>query len=243
MKILKRLMVTILFMLIMAGTAVAVAVTVSAATVPVPNTIAVQSVVQNKSNSVTIRWNADWKSDYYKVYHKVELYNGKTSKWTCIGKTTNRSFTYKSNNIEVGKYNYFTVRGYNKKSKKLSPSIKILKLLVIPDTPKLNPVDPKCFERLGKCIIGWEPVPNISGYIIYRREVKYKNGKYTYGKWTWIGSTYQKDFTYWFDTEPPASRCQYTVKAFVEWTPKPHSKRRTCSKVEVPKAGQWIEVN
>lgn len=111
---------------------------VKSVTIPaVPGTVKVKSVKATATNKVTVKWNATSNATSYRVFYK----KSGAKKWTTVANVTGTSYTHTSNKkapLSVGKKYVYTVRAYNKSSKKWG---KYNTKGVAVTIPKKNPTD------------------------------------------------------------------------------------------------------
>lgn len=111
---------------------------VKSVTIPaVPGTVKVKSVKATATNKVTVKWNATSNTTSYRVFYK----KSGAKKWTTVANVTGTSYTHTSNKkapLSVGKKYVYTVRAYNKSSKKWG---KYNTKGVAVTIPKKNPTD------------------------------------------------------------------------------------------------------
>lgn len=112
---------------------------VKSVTVPaVPGTVKVTGVKATATNKVAITWNATSNATSYRVFYK----QSGAKKWTTLANVTGTSYTHTSSKkapLSVGKKYVYTVRAYNKSSKKWGNyNTKGVSVTI----PKKNPTNP-----------------------------------------------------------------------------------------------------
>lgn len=152
------------------------AVSAQAAGVKTPGKVNITSVKMTGNNKVTINWKKASNATKYRIYYKQ---SGARS-WKAIadvssGKT---SYTHTSNSrnpLAGGKKYVYTVRAYNKTSRKWGTYDKNGKGVTVPIVPgKVKLVSVKANEY-NKVTVTWNKTSNASSYRIYYKKANAKN--------------------------------------------------------------------
>lgn len=152
------------------------AVSVQAAGVKTPGKVNITSVKMTGNNKVTINWKKASNATKYRIYYKQ---SGARS-WKAIadvssGKT---SYTHTSNSripLAGGKKYVYTVRAYNKTSRKWGTYDKNGKGVTVPIVPgKVKLVSVKA-NVYNKVTVTWNKTSNASSYRIYYKKANAKN--------------------------------------------------------------------
>ena len=181
--------------------------TVEAATVKTPGTVKLNKISAPAYNKIKVSWKkASNVTNYYVYYRKSG-----TKKWTKIAsvKSTASSYTHKSSAkypIIVGQKYDYTVKGYNRKTKKTGKyNTKGLTVKTIP-----NPAtEISIVAKNGKINISWEKANGANKYIIYRKTSPA-------GKWVKLTTVSDTEYT---DNNPVAKQDNYyTVRSYYSKT-------------------------
>ena len=149
----------------------------------VPPQVSTPKATQTTSLSVTLVWNNVSGSN---IKYYVFSYNPNTRKYTCIGSTTNSSYTVKG--LSSGTTYYFAVQAYSTSANKwgkVSPTLKIVTNSSVP--PQVS--KPKATQTTSSITLSWSKVSgsNIRYYVFtYNPSTK---------KYKCIGSTTNSSYT------------------------------------------------
>lgn len=141
--------------------------TVEAATVKIPSTVKLNKISAPASNKVTITWKKASNATNYYIYYR----KSGTKKWIKIAavKSTATAYTHKSSAkypIIVNKKYDYTVKAYNKKSKKYGKyNTKGLTVTIpaIPETVQLSSIK----ADADKVTLTWKNAKYATGYRVY----------------------------------------------------------------------------
>ena len=141
--------------------------TVEAATVKIPSTVKLNKISAPASNKVTITWKKASNATNYYIYYR----KSGTKKWIKIAavKSTATAYTHKSSAkypIIVNKKYDYTVKAYNKKSKKsgkYNTKGLTVNIPAIPETVQLSSIK----ADADKVTLTWKNAKYATGYRVY----------------------------------------------------------------------------
>ena len=184
--------------------------TAFAASKKVPSKVSVTKVTAS-TNAVTVKWKKASNATSYRIYYK----QSGAKKWITVANVTGTSYTHKSNKktpLVGGKKYVYTVRAYNKSSRKwgsYNTKGKTVTIPAVPSTVKMGNVKGTAYNKVS---ISWNKANNATSYRIYYK----KSGA---SKWTTLAdvSSSKTSYTHTSSKKYPlvsGSKYVYTVRAY-----------------------------
>lgn len=205
----RRVKALSLVLLVVLLTVTMLPTTAFAASKKVPSKVSVTKVSASTS-SVKVSWKKAKDATSYRIYYRPST----TRKWisltTVSSKTT--SYTHKNSRkypLKAGKKYYYTVRAYNKYSKKWGQYNTTGKAVVIPSVPGTVKISSVKANGTNKVSIRWNKTSNATSYRIYYRPSTTK-------KWTAVKTVSSKttSYTYVSSKLKAGKKYYYTVRAY-----------------------------
>ena len=184
--------------------------TAFAASKKVPSKVSVTKVTAS-TNAVTVSWKKASNATSYRIYYK----QSGAKKWITVANVTGTSYTHKSNKktpLVGGKKYVYTVRAYNKSSRKwgsYDTKGKTVTIPAVPSTVKMGNVKGTAYNKVS---ISWNKASNATSYRIYYK----KSGA---SKWTTLAdvSSSKTSYTHTSSKKAPlvsGKKYVYTVRAY-----------------------------
>ena len=184
--------------------------TAFAASKKVPSKVSVTKVTAS-TNSVTVSWKKASNATSYRIYYK----QSGTKKWTTVANVSSSktSYTHKTSKklpLVGGKKYVYTVRAYNKSSKKwgsYDTKGKTVTIPAVPSTVKMGTVKGTAYNKVS---ISWSKASNATSYRIYYK----KSGA---SKWTAVADVTGTSYTHTSSKKAPLTaggKYVYTVRAY-----------------------------
>lgn len=183
--------------------------TAFAASKKVPSKVSVTKVSASTS-SVKVSWKKAKDATSYRIYYRPSTTRKWTSLTTVSSKTT--SYTHKNSRkypLKAGQKYYYTVRAYNKYSKKWGQYNTTGKAVVIPSVPGMVKISSVKADGTNKVNIRWNKISNATSYRIYYRPS-------TTRKWTAVKTVSSKttSYTHVSSKLKAGKKYYYTVRAY-----------------------------
>lgn len=183
--------------------------TAFAASKKVPSKVSVTKVSASTS-SVKVSWKKAKDATSYRIYYRPSTTRKWTSLTTVSSKTT--SYTHKNSRkypLKAGQKYYYTVRAYNKYSKKWGQYNTTGKAVVIPSVPGMVKISSVKADGTNKVNIRWNKTSNATSYRIYYRPS-------TTRKWTAVKTVSSKttSYTHVSSKLKAGKKYYYTVRAY-----------------------------
>lgn len=183
--------------------------TAFAASKKVPSKVSVTKVSASTS-SVKVSWKKAKDATSYRIYYRPST----TRKWTSLTTVSskNTSYTHKNSRkypLKAGQKYYYTVRAYNKYSKKWGQYNTTGKAVVIPSVPGTVKISSVKAYGTNKVNIRWNKTSNATSYRIYYRPS-------TTRKWTSVKTVSSKttSYTHVSSKLKAGKKYYYTVRAY-----------------------------
>lgn len=184
--------------------------TAFAASKKVPSKVSVTKVTAS-TNSVTVSWKKASNVTSYRIYYK----QSGAKKWTTVANVSSSktSYTHKTSKklpLVGGKKYVYTVRAYNKSSKKwgsYDTKGKTVTIPAVPSTVKMGTVKGTAYNKVS---ISWSKASNATSYRIYYK----KSGA---SKWTAVADVTGTSYTHTSSKKAPLTaggKYVYTVRAY-----------------------------
>lgn len=183
--------------------------TAFAASKKVPSKVSVTKVSASTS-SVKVSWKKAKDATSYRIYYRPSTTRKWTSLTTVSSKTT--SYTHKNSRkypLKAGQKYYYTVRAYNKYSKKWGQYNTTGKVVTIPSVPGTVKISSVKAYGTNKVSIRWNKTSNATSYRIYYRPS-------TTRKWTAVKNVSSKttSYTHVSSKLKAGKKYYYTVRAY-----------------------------
>lgn len=212
--------------------------TAFAASKKVPSKVSVTKVTAS-TNSVTVSWKKASNATSYRIYYK----QSGAKKWTTVANVSSSktSYTHKtSKNLPLvgGKKYVYTVRAYNKSSKKwgsYDTKGKTVTIPAVPSTVKMGTVKGTAYNKVS---ISWNKASNATSYRIYYK----KSGA---SKWTAVADVTGTSYTHTSSKKAPLTaggKYVYTVRAYNKTSKKWGGYNTKGVSVTVPKKNTTTKV-
>ncbi len=184
--------------------------TAFAASKKVPSKVSITKVTAS-TNAVTVKWKKASNATSYRIYYK----QSGAKKWKTVANVSGSktSYTHKtSKNLPLvgGKKYVYTVRAYNKSSKKwgsYDTKGKTVTIPAVPSTVKMGTVKGTAYNKVS---ISWNKASNATSYRIYYKKSGAKN-------WTAVADVTGTSYTHTSSKKAPLTaggKYVYTVRAY-----------------------------
>lgn len=203
--------------------------TAFAAAKKMPSKVNVTKVTVS-ANSVTVSWKKASNATSYRIYYK----QSGAKKWITVANVTGTSYTHKTSKklpLVGGKKYVYTVRAYNKSSKKwgsYDTKGKTVTIPAVPGTVKMGTVKGTAYNKVS---ISWSKASNATSYRIYYKKSGTK-------KWTTVADVTGTSYTHTSSKKAPLTaggKYVYTVRAYNKTSRKWGSYNTKGIAVTVPK--------
>lgn len=212
--------------------------TAFAASKKVPSKVSVTKVTAS-TNSVTVSWKKASNATSYRIYYK----QSGAKKWTTVANVSSSktSYTHKTSKslpLVGGKKYVYTVRAYNKSSKKwgsYDTKGKTVTIPAVPSTVKMGTVKGTAYNKVS---ISWSKASNATSYRIYYK----KSGA---SKWTAVADVTGTSYTHTSSKKAPLTaggKYVYTVRAYNKTSKKWGGYNTKGVSVTVPKKNTTTKV-
>ena len=196
----------------------------------VPAKVSITKVTAS-TNAVTVKWKKAKNATAYRIYYK----QSNAKKWVAVANVSGSKTSYTHKNSKktplVGgkKYSY-TVRAYNKSSKKWGSysAAKTITIPAVPGTVKIKSVKALAYNKVS---ISWNKVSNATSYRVYYK----KSGA---SKWSTVADVTGTSYTHTSNKKAALkenSKYVYTVRAYNKSSKKWGSYNTKGVSVSVPK--------
>ena len=188
------------------------AMPVFAASGKTPSAVSVTKAAAAK-NSVTVTWKRASNATSYRVYYK----QAGARKWTVLANVSSKTTKYvhktsRKYPLQGGKKYSYTVRAYNKYSKKwgrYDSKGKTVTIPVVPSAVKMGSVKADSYNQVS---VTWKPAGNVTEYQVFYRPASTT-------KWTLLSRTNGKTLKYVHKSSSkyplkPGQRYVYTVRGY-----------------------------
>lgn len=185
-------------------------------------------------NSVTVTWKRASNATSYRVYYK----QAGARKWTVLANVSSKTTKYvhktsKKYPLQGGKKYSYTVRAYNKYSKKwgrYDSKGKTVTIPVVPSAVKMGSVKADSYNQVS---VTWKQADNVTEYQVFYRPASTT-------KWTLLARTNGKTLKYVHKSSSkyplkPGQRYVYTVKGYNKTFKTTGSYNKNGVTVQVPK--------
>ena len=197
----------------------------------VPAKVSITKVTAS-TNAVTVKWKKASNATSYRIYYK----QSGAKKWIAIANVSGSktSYTHKTSKkypLVGGKKYVYTVRAYNKSSKKwgsYDTKGKAVTIPAVPSTVKMGTVKGTAYNKVS---IKWNKASNATSYRIYYKKSGAK-------KWTAIANVTGTSYTHTSSKKYPlvsGSKYVYTVRGYNKTSKKWGSYNTKGVSVTVPK--------
>ncbi len=176
----------------------------------VPAKVSITKVTAS-TNAVTVKWKKASNATSYRIYYK----QSGAKKWIAVANVSSSktSYTHKTSKkypLVGGKKYVYTVRAYNKSSKKwgsYDTKGKTVTIPAVPSTVKMGTVKGTAYNKVS---ISWNKASNATSYRVYYK----KSGA---SKWTAIANVTGTSYTHTSSKKYPltsGSKYVYTVRGY-----------------------------
>lgn len=209
------------------------AMPVFAASGKTPSAVSVTKAAAAK-NSVTVTWKRASNATSYRVYYK----QASARKWTVLANMSSKTTKYvhktsRKYPLQGGKKYSYTVRAYNKYSKKwgrYDSKGKTVTIPVVPSAVKMGSVKADSYNQVS---VTWKPAGNVTEYQVFYRPASIT-------KWTLLSRTNGKTLKYVHKSSSkyplkPGQSYVYTVKGYNKTFKTTGSYNKNGVTVQVPK--------
>mgnify|MGYP000562040267 CR=1 FL=1 len=209
------------------------AMPVFAASGKTPSAVSVTKAAAAK-NSVTVTWKRASNATSYRVYYK----KAGARKWTVLANVSSKTTKYvhktsRKYPLQGGKKYSYTVRAYNKYSKKwgrYDSKGKTVTIPVVPSAVKMGSVKADSYNQVS---VTWKPAGNVTEYQVFYRPASTT-------KWTLLSRTNGKTLKYVHKSSSkyplkPGQRYVYTVRGYNKTFKTTGSYNKNGVTVQVPK--------
>lgn len=206
---------------------------VFAASGKTPSAVSVTKAAATK-NFVTVTWKRASNATSYRVYYK----QAGARKWTVLANVSSKTTKYvhktsKKYPLQGGKKYSYTVRAYNKYSKKwgrYDSKGKTVTIPVVPSAVKMGSVKADSYNQVS---VTWKQADNVTEYQVFYRPASTT-------KWTLLARTNGKTLKYVHKSSSkyplkPGQRYVYTVKGYNKTFKTTSSYNKNGVTVQVPK--------
>ena len=173
-----------------------------------PSKVSITKVTAS-TNAVTVKWKKASNATSYRIYYK----QSGAKKWITVANVTGTSYTHKSNKktpLVGGKKYVYTVRAYNKSSKKwgkYNTKGKTVTIPAVPSTVKMGKVKGTAYNKVS---ISWSKASNATMYRVYYKQSGAK-------KWKTVANVSGTSYTHTSSKKAPlvsGKKYVYTVRAY-----------------------------
>lgn len=173
-----------------------------------PSKVSITKVTAS-TNAVTIKWKKASNATSYRIYYK----QSGAKKWITVANTSKTSYTHKNNKktpLVSGKKYVYTVRAYNKNSKKwgkYNTKGKTVTIPAVPSTVKMGKVKGTAYNKVS---ISWSKASNATSYRVYYKKSGAK-------KWITVANVSGTSYTHTSSKKAPlvsGKKYVYTVRAY-----------------------------
>lgn len=173
-----------------------------------PSKVSITKVTAS-TNAVTVKWKKASNATSYRIYYK----QSGAKKWITVANVTGTSYTHKSNKktpLVGGKKYVYTVRAYNKSSRKwgsYDTKGKTVTIPAVPSTVKMGNVKGTAYNKVS---ISWSKASNATMYRVYYKQSGAK-------KWKTVANVSGTSYTHTSSKKAPlvsGKKYVYTVRAY-----------------------------